>query len=75
MTGLRQRFVEDNMEELKVGDVVQLRSGGPKMTVANANQPGKAFCIWFASDNAVQYESAQFDCLVLRKLAEDAASG
>ena len=41
-------------EELKVGDVVQLKSGGPSMTIANigdytSSGGGKegAYCVWF----------------------------
>jgi uncharacterized protein YodC (DUF2158 family) len=31
-----------------VGDVVELKSGGPKMTVATVNDPpGKVWCQWF----------------------------
>jgi len=30
------------------GDVVQLKSGGPKMTVESLDQPkGEAYCSWF----------------------------
>ena len=34
--------------QFKVGDVVQLKSGGPKMTVTYVNpSEGKVFCDWF----------------------------
>jgi uncharacterized protein YodC (DUF2158 family) len=35
---------------IKVGDVVQLKSGGPKMTVTSLGQDGgvlSAWCSWF----------------------------
>jgi uncharacterized protein YodC (DUF2158 family) len=36
------------MPELKVGDVVQLKSGGPKMTIANTkSNPAGILCVWF----------------------------
>lgn len=40
-------------EELKEGDVVQLKSGGPRMTIAGIDVYGmgstkkKANCVWF----------------------------
>ena len=34
----------------KVGDVVRLKSGGPKMTVAVAKANGQFECVWFTSD-------------------------
>lgn len=37
-------------EEIKVGDVVMLRSGGPRMTVGSVERTGSgqhAFCYWF----------------------------
>lgn len=39
------------MQELKTGDVVQLASGGPKMTV-NGLVEGKSewICLWFSGD-------------------------
>ena len=36
------------MAELKVGDVVQLKSGGPKMTIADTKpNPAGILCTWF----------------------------
>lgn len=35
-------------EELKPGDVVNLISGGPPMTIAGINQ-GIALCYWFVA--------------------------
>jgi len=39
------------MESIKVGMVVQLKSGGPKMTVSKLRQDGKLDCDWFAGTN------------------------
>ena len=33
--------------EFKPGDVVQLKSGGPKMTYEGEGQLGDALCTWF----------------------------
>ena len=35
------------MPQLRVGDVVQLKSGGPEMTVSFILPTGKVFCVWF----------------------------
>lgn len=41
------------MDQFKVGDVVELKSGGPKMTVEDAESwPGKAKCVWFEGTQA-----------------------
>jgi len=35
--------------KFKVGDVVRLKSGGPSMTVKDAeSSPGTVECVWFA---------------------------
>ncbi|MGN6772020.1 MAG: YodC family protein [Rhizobiaceae bacterium] len=35
------------MAEFKVGDVVELKSGGPWMTVISVNMRDSAVCEWF----------------------------
>lgn len=35
--------------KFKLGDTVQLKSGGPSMTISSVSEqdPGKYYCIWF----------------------------
>lgn len=35
------------MAQFKIGDVVQLKSGGPRMTVAEIYGDGDLGCVWF----------------------------
>jgi uncharacterized protein YodC (DUF2158 family) len=35
-------------QSFKEGDVVQLKSGGPKMTIDGVAPQGKYYCVWFA---------------------------
>ena len=35
------------MNEFKVGDVVTLNSGGPKMTISSIGSDGTISCTWF----------------------------
>ena len=44
------------MEDFEIGDVVQLRSGGPKMTVHGLVSDGDVVCQWFEG-NEVHEES------------------
>ncbi|QRO34144.1 DUF2158 domain-containing protein [Chromobacterium violaceum] len=59
---------------LRVGDIVRLRSGGPKMTVESVNSPGlkgmnfemPVACTWF-NDRGVR-ERAVFEATSLIKV-------
>lgn len=37
--------------DLKIGDLVQLKSGGPTMTVKAIVESNKAECVWFNGGN------------------------
>ena len=50
------------MEDFEIGDVVQLRSGGPKMTVHGLVSDGDVVCKWFEG-NEVREESFPKDTL------------
>lgn len=57
------------MAEFKEGDVVQLKSGGPLMTISGeSDTPGYYLCTWFDDKNEVTSDS--FISSIL-KLAED----
>jgi uncharacterized protein YodC (DUF2158 family) len=56
--------------EFKAGDVVQLKSGGPSMTIKGIDQYGmssthdQAKCVWFEGKKQME---GLFDLLTLRK--------
>lgn len=54
------------MTELKVGDVVRLKSGGPKMTVEEV-RPTSVVCIWFTGDGAENFRREYFSERTLEK--------
>jgi uncharacterized protein YodC (DUF2158 family) len=56
------------MEDLEVGDVVILASGGPAMTVADILPWGEIFCLWFTPDRKCIGEV--FNRCLLRRLHE-----
>ncbi len=52
------------MAEFNVGDVVQLKSGGPSMTVTQVGEKGgtlKVFCTWFDKTGERKYGSFEPD--------------
>ena len=46
--------------EAEAGDIVQLRSGGPDMTIHSKLDNGFYFCQWFPYDNRTQICEASF---------------
>jgi uncharacterized protein YodC (DUF2158 family) len=52
--------------EISVGDVVQLKSGGPKMTVEVCDKYGPATCAWF--DSAGKHNKQDFVAVTLCKV-------
>jgi uncharacterized protein YodC (DUF2158 family) len=48
----------------KPGDLVQMKSGGPPMTVAGQDQLGRIICDWFVGTNQ---KNGAFNAAVLKK--------
>jgi len=46
------------MAQFQVGDVVVLKSGGPRMTVTYLEEHGKVQCEWFGSHEAQSFKSS-----------------
>lgn len=51
---------------LSVGDVTQLKSGGPKMTVESvgSGQPALISCVWITDDGDLHRENIKVDMLM-----------
>ena len=46
-----------NNKEFKTGDVVSLKSGGPKMTVKSMSDNMRIIkCVWFSNKQPYEYE-------------------
>ena len=55
------------MADWKPGDVVQLKSGGPKMTVESINEDGSCDCVWIDEKADSEARSYAYFPEVLRK--------
>ena len=51
------------LADFKIGDVVQLKSGGPKMTV-DAYRTGGLTCVWHSKDDTFQHCNIRPETLV-----------
>lgn len=49
--------------EVKIGDVVQLKSGGPTMTIEDIDDSRNVRCKWFDRDQTLHTESFKLDML------------
>lgn len=67
-------MTDDNAARIKAGDVVQLKSGGPKMTanwVEDQYGTMSANCDWFVQDKAPwKKENGTFPVTSLKKLED-----
>ncbi len=54
------------MNDVKAGDLVQLKSGGPKMTIKHLDQYGSFYYQWFAG---TKVEGATFEATSLIKIS------
>lgn len=50
-------------EEVKVGDVVELKSGGPRMTVNSIGKDKSGHCKWFVTGDTVQADHFAMEAL------------
>jgi uncharacterized protein YodC (DUF2158 family) len=53
-------------EQIKPGDIVSLRSGGPRMTIASVDGLS-AYCEWFTDDQQPQSRSFALTSLKLEE--------
>ena len=54
------------MEDIKKGDVVELKSGSPKMTVNFISTDGKAVCTWYDFNTSTWRENIPFSLAILK---------
>jgi uncharacterized protein YodC (DUF2158 family) len=59
------------MEDFEIGDVVQLRSGGPKMTVHSLVSDGNVVCQWFEGN---EVHEGHFPKEALKKVEQGGGS-
>ena len=59
-------------QKLEIGDIVQLKSGGPKMTIQFIDKRGDSIkCQWFAGEKFDKLEACYFSPDSLKEMVED----
>ena len=53
-------------DDIKPGDIVELKSGGPNMTVGSVNDKEICECVWFIGQ-PFQRDTGRFPTATLRK--------
>lgn len=56
------------MNKLDVGDVVQLKSGGPQMTVVEVGESSDVKCMWFPDYKSESVREDHFPIDALKKV-------
>ena len=51
------------MAEFKIGDAVELKTGGPKMTVERLDSNNSVYCQWFDGEHKLRNGSFQAETL------------
>lgn len=57
--------------ELRAGDVVRLRSGGPEMTVTGPLLDGDVDVVWFSDEGEYYQDELSPESLILLRAIED----
>jgi uncharacterized protein YodC (DUF2158 family) len=55
-------------EEIKAGDIVELKSGSPKMTVAFVSNDGYCYCTWYDFNSFIMREQVKIYTILLKKV-------
>lgn len=57
-------------EEIKAGDIVELKSGSPKMTVAFVSTDGYCYCTWYDFNAFTMHEQVKIYTILLKRVIE-----
>lgn len=57
---------ESEVTTFKIGDVVTLKAGGPRLTIKDVGGD-RAVCVWFSREDVLQEDTFRTACLVLAR--------
>ena len=58
------------MDEFKAGDIVELKSGSPRMTIAFLSKEGYCYCTWYDPNSFTWNEQVKIYTVLLKKISE-----